>query len=60
MHGGGLYKFQYLHVGNLCTWNNTRDLLQNTLAEVNKLSAGGNNDARAMENQTAGATQPHL
>ena len=44
----------------LCTWNNTRDLLQNTLAEVNKLSAGGNNDARAMENQTAGATQPHL
>ena len=34
----------------LCHWNKTRDLLQNALAEVNKLSTRGNNDAGAMEN----------
>ena len=37
------------------SWNKTRDLLQNALAEVNKLSAGGSNNARAVQNQTSGA-----
>ena len=34
------------------SWNKARDL-QTALAEVNELSAGGNNDARAIQNQAA-------
>ena len=60
MHGSGLYKCQYLHVRSFMSMNKTRDLLQNALAEVNKLSAGGNNNAGAMENQIADAIQPHF
>ena len=43
------------------SWDKTKDLLQNALAEVNKLSAaggpaGGNNDARVtMQSKTVGA-----
>ena len=41
------------------SWNKTRDL-QNALAEVNKLSVGGSNNARAVQNQTSGASNSRV